>query len=193
MSEQVFEISENATYTYIPDAIKSNERELHELYQLLSAKEKIKFRAYNKECTMHRKQALFGPLSYCFSGKIFTPETIMNSLVQQCIDYANQKYNCQFNTALCNLYQDGTDYISPHRDNESEHDKGCPILTFSFGETRTTIITNMPRQELFKQKIILEHESCGIMSGREFQERYKHSIPKDKSKGWRISITVRKF
>ena len=191
--ENVIEISENASFIYVPNAINGNEKDLNELYNLLNQKEKLKFKLYGKECTMHRKQALFGPISYKFSGKTILPEDKMNPLVEKCLNYSNKKYNLNFNTALCNLYQDGKDYISPHRDNESQHDKGTPILTFSFGETRTMVITSISGQELFKQKIVLDHGSCGIMFGREFQEKYKHGIPKDKSKKWRISITVRKF
>ena len=191
--ENVIEIFENASFVYIPQAVNIEGQELNELYTLLNKKEKIKFKLYGKECKMHRKQALFGPLSYTFSGKIIKPEDSMNPLVEKCLVYANQKYNLNFNTALCNLYQDGNDYISLHRDNESQHDKGSPVLTFSFGDTRTMIITNMPGQEKIKQKIDLVHGSCGIMFGTEFQEKCKHGIPKNKSTQWRISITVRKF
>ena len=193
MSEEIHQIEEDACFIYIPNAITEEKEELEELYQLLIQKEKIKFVLYGKECTMQRKQALFGPKNYTFSNQTFVPEEKMNSLVQKCINYANQKYPFQFNTALCNLYQNGKDYISPHRDNEAEHQVGIPILTFSFGTERKFLITNKRHERKYHQTFPLQHQSCGIMLGNLFQKKYKHSITRDKSEEWRISITVRKF
>lgn len=188
-------IGPGADFIYWPDAICATDADIDALYARLNAKDKRTFAMMGRQCTMHRRQAMFGA-PYTFSRQTVEPETTADPIVNQCLAFANQHYGPGYNAALCNLYADGNDYISPHSDDEKQH-KGGAILTFSFGAARSMRFTSKAGTAKDKTQTRvdarLEHGSCGVMAGPEFQTNYKHAIPKDKSTEYRISVTVRRF
>lgn len=169
---------------------------------------RIKFNMYGKECTMRRKQLLqtthhdADKVAYTFSRQTLraNPQLPLFVAVEKCIAFANICYpTYDFNVALCNLYEDGTDYISPHSDDEDGHVNGAPILTFSFGATREMRFrergrAHAPKNSLYSSTYSLTPGSCLVMRGSAFQRTFTHEIKAQKNlKSWRLSITVRAF
>lgn len=99
------------------------------------------------------------------------------------------KLNIKFNGVLLNLYNDGTDYISPHSDDEDDLVNGSPIVCVSLGETRDFVLKHKFNGN--RHIIPLENGSLVIMQGNT-QAVSKHSIPKRKNINKpRISLTFR--
>lgn len=177
---------------------------LVELHALLTTKKRAEFKLYGKVCQMRRKQAFFAApgavTSYRFSNTTFPAEPHVPALVQACIDFMNTTYKTDtFNAALAILYEDGSDYISPHSDDEPEHGAGGPIGTFSFGPGVRKMVFKIKKShavEAPKKRVEceLEQGSCVVMRGPRFQEALTHEIPKQKAvNDWRLSVTVRHF
>ena len=185
-----------ANFVYWPTAIHATPEEVNDLFSRLVVKDKIKFRMMGRVCVMQRRQMMFGE-HYKFSNQTIPAETTPNDLVQKCLAWATERYGHNYNAALVNLYMHGKDYISLHSDDEKQH-IGGPILTFSFGATRTMRIRSKKGKVKDKTQIRvdipLKHGSCGAMVGANFQTKFKHGIPiQPKVTSWRISVTVRQF
>jgi alkylated DNA repair dioxygenase AlkB len=75
---------------------------------------------------------------------------------------------------LCNRYA-GTDCIGKHADSERDLDPSQPILSFSFGETRTFRITSNDGRE--RWDVPLRHGDVVVMKPG-MQAAYKHEILK---------------
>ena len=141
---------------------------------------------------MHRQQLFFGPAGgYTFSRITVPAETVPDPLVVRCLEVA-QRWLPGANAALVNYYADGSNYISPHSDDEPVH-AGAAILTFSFGTTRTFRIRNKKTRTRL-QDLELPSHSVAIMAGPAFQLELTHEVPRQLRRGgWRLSVTVRLF
>jgi len=107
------------------------------------------------------------------------------------IDYFNKKYERNFNMLLINWYRNGDDYIGMHSDNEKQLVKNSPVITISLGQERIFVIENKLSKK--KEKILLKNNEVFVMGG-DFQNKYKHGLPKSKkATNYRISITLREF
>jgi alkylated DNA repair dioxygenase AlkB len=117
-----------------------------------------------------------------------------------------------FTWCLVNMYPDGESYISNHADDE-KCVAGHQVRTYSFGATRKFVVkeraqgtkrkadagasagegaTAVKGAPLQRHVFELEHGSCAIMKGENFQKRFTHGVPQMKRvKEWRISITPR--
>jgi len=181
--------------------------QIETLYTRVVSKPPRKSSMFGKEYTFPRSMAMFGN-SYSFSAQVVEAETENDTVVEQCIAITNEMFGPGFDSALVNVYNTGEQYISQHSDDEHNHTTGSQICTFSFGVTRdmhicskipTNVIVdknNKRRRTFARWKFPLEHGSCAIMDGVEFQNKYTHGIPKNKKYGenqWRMSITVRNF
>lgn len=94
-----------------------------------------------------------------------------------------------FNSALCNLYRNGQDYMGWHRDNEREMDTRL-IASVSLGATRAFKIRSRKTKEI--TTIELEHGSLLLMHN--LQEDYEHCLPKRlKVDDQRLNITFRRI
>jgi alpha-ketoglutarate-dependent dioxygenase alkB family protein 2 len=179
------------------------EQEVGEVSRTLAGRGRRTFRMFGKLCTMRRRQAFYAldtaaAPEYRFSGTAVAAEPDMPPLVRRCIAFANQRYGGGFNAALCNLYEDGTDYISQHADDEPAHAPGSPVLTFSFGAERRMLFTAKPSTATAMQQrrtsVALPHGSCLAMRGKDFQRCFRHGVPKAAAAtAARLSVTVRKF
>lgn len=98
----------------------------------------------------------------------------------------NTKYDTNFNAILINRYDDGSDYISPHSDNESALGNGKIVVGLSLGAERIMRFRNKS-----DGKIVLDMSNgCIFAMSGEFQSEYTHEIPKT-VKDIRISLTFR--
>jgi hypothetical protein len=98
-----------------------------------------------------------------------------------------------FNSMLLNFYDDGNDYIGSHSDSEKGINQNYPILSCSFGATRTFRVRDLNKQ------IVLDHQmedmTYLVMRG-DFQKEFKHEVPKisgakGKTVGPRVNVTFR--
>ena len=147
---------------------------------------------FGKTHKVPRTQVMYGEHSYTFSGNTLEPIKEIPDYVEICFDFVRElRPNVNWNGALVNFYEDGTQYIGPHSDDEKELDNN-EIWSFSFGETRIFRIRNKKT----KKKVIdyqTPDNSVIVMGGRKFQEELTHEIPKQKHKGRRINVTIRSF
>jgi alkylated DNA repair dioxygenase AlkB len=133
-------------------------------------------RIFGKNIKVPRKYAVYGA-QYDFSGQKNKPNPVPLNL-KDFLKYGN--------SILINWYEDGNDYIGYHSDDE----KGIvgDTYVFSFGATRNFKFQNKMTKVITTVK--LEDGGLLIMNP-DCQKHYKHSLPKMKDVGRRISITVR--
>lgn len=96
-----------------------------------------------------------------------------------------------FNGVLLNYYVDGSEYVSPHADDESDLVPGSPIAVVSLGAERDLVF----KINATGQRVVLPCAggSMYVMAG-DTQKVSKHSVPKRaKCKEPRISLTFRKM
>ena len=93
------------------------------------------------------------------------------------------------NSALVNVYRNGNDFCSPHKDDESIFDPSQPIFSISLGGSRLLTVGGSHDQVEFT--CTLTNGSLLIMLPG-FQEKYFHGIPKDpENNKTRINLTFR--
>ena len=169
---------------------------------------------FGRQCQQNRKTIYFGETgtNYRYSG-IDNPGNgqvpkVLMTLTDQVETYLRHHHllgpDDHFNYWLGNYYQDGTDNIGMHSDDE--RDLVGPIVSLSFGTSRYFDLRqisknknknknktddseeDVPRQHI---RINLEHGSMLIMAG-DTQKIYHHGIPSQKTiKQPRINITLR--
>ena len=83
----------------------------------------------------------------------------------------------RFTSVLANLYRDGKDGVSWHRDHDRELGPRPIVASVSFGETRLFEIRHKFRKELDKISIPLTHGSLLLMGGK-MQHYWEHQVPK---------------
>jgi alkylated DNA repair dioxygenase AlkB len=198
-------VGPDAQFIYIPDVVSNIVAEkINALYTHVAAKAPLYGEMFGKQYAFPRTMAMYGK-DYPFSGQTVFAEEESDEVVDACIASAKEMFGDGYNAALVNVYKNGDQYISQHRDNEPLHRKGAEICTFSFGATRkmtirsmepiatTTTANNKRRRTFANWHFPLEGGSCAIMSGARFQDDFSHGIPKTKCEDWRMSVTVREF
>ena len=143
---------------------------------------------FGKTHNVPRFHTTFG-IDYRFSGKDHKAIPIP-SLFNKYLQYFSSKYNCQYNMILVNWYVNGEHYIGMHSDDERQIKNDTPIITLSFGDSRTFKIQHKNSKEM--EKYLLNSNEYFVMGGT-FQKEYKHGIPKEKNKTKRVSLTFRCF
>jgi alkylated DNA repair dioxygenase AlkB len=160
---------------------------------------------------------------YRFSGvdHIARPIPSDDTILKPYMDYANSlNPDMKFNMCFMNFYEDGSDYIGPHSDDEKQLFKGkndrVSILSISIGAERKFVLHPKKKKkktttkkknekkskeienERFKKEFVLTNGSVILMDGK-CQSTHKHSIPKIQNKkdakkvGKRVNITFRLF
>lgn len=147
---------------------------------------------YGKEINLPRLTAWYGDAgkTYTYSGISMNPAPWTPSLL-----YIKEKVDdaagVRFNSVLLNLYRDGGDSLSWHRDNETELGKNPPICSVSLGATRRFQFKHRLRKDLARVDVDLTHGSLLIMKGMT-QHFWLHQVPKTaKPVSARINLTFR--
>lgn len=130
-------------------------------------------------------------LAYTYSGIKMDPDPYPNFIeaIQKKIDN-DDKYG--FNSVLLNRYNDGSDKVSWHADDEKELSSNINIASVCFGATRPFQLRRkgQTKKEL---EVPMEHGSLLIMKDP-LQHYWEHQIPKtSKDIGPRINLTFRKI
>ena len=93
-------------------------------------------------------------------------------------------------------YADGSHYIGPHSDDETQLAPGAPIFSVSWGATRRFRL--LPRRKTMPNMAVkLDLEVADgdlVVMGGDCQKTHKHEVPKTKQLvGRRINATFRTF
>ena len=106
------------------------------------------------------------------------------------LNVVNKIYNSDFNGILVNRYKNGSDYISPHSDDETGLDNNG-VIAISYGAKRIFRIRDKNTKAIIKD-IPLESYSI-VQMGGDFQKEFTHEVPVQKKvSDERISFTFRK-
>lgn len=154
---------------------------------------------HGKYIDIPRSQTAYGEPGtyYRFAGNIVYAkdwledgpvETILRKIGHKLEVYAGTK----FNFVLINRYENGSQYIGFHSDDEEDLGSEPKIAGVSFGAIRPIYFQNR-KTGLTDVKIDLEPGSVVLMN-HPTNNYWKHSIPKTSKKvGTRISLTYRKM
>lgn len=142
----------------------------------------------------NRKLCFYGQSPYSYNGVRHHPkplpasENYLNLLLEH---LKSVLPDFEYNSILLTKYENGSDSIGFHCDNEPEIKPNSDIVTISLGQSRTakfrtvSAICDYPEQEL-----TLHHGDVVVMS-RNSQDFFKHAIVPDDSCNPRISVTLR--
>ncbi len=130
----------------------------------------------------------YGAVPYQYSGLSWEPEP-MPAIVDRLRQRVELLAKASFNSALCNLYRDGSDCVGYHADDEPVFGGDPIVASVSFGAARLFKLRRNDGSD--KQQFVLGDGTLFIM-GRGVQKEWKHSIPKSKKPtGERINLTFR--
>jgi alkylated DNA repair dioxygenase AlkB len=96
------------------------------------------------------------------------------------------------NGALLNWYEGPGHYIGPHHDSVKQMAEGSPIVTISFGETRTFRLTRGVG-EAARTLGFLAPDGTVFVMPCDTNRAWKHGVPKSARSTGRISVTFRAF
>jgi len=150
-------------------------------------------RMYGNEHLVPRDTAWFSKegLAYTYSGIKMNPDPYPEfiKMIQEKIETIEE---FGFNSVLLNRYNNGSDKVSWHSDNERELSGIVNIASVSFGSERVFQFRRIPNTKK-DLEINLEHGSLLIMKDP-LQQKWEHQIPKTlKNVGPRINLTFRKI
>ena len=147
---------------------------------------------FGKHIVTDRKVAWYGDenYSYTYSGHnhvaLKWTDTLLaiKTVVEKISDYT-------YNSCLLNLYEDGSQGMGWHHDDEKGLGKNANIASVSFGAERRFDFRHKQSRE--KVSVILEHGGLLIMRGTT-QSNWQHQIPKTKKvTSPRINLTFRRM
>jgi alkylated DNA repair dioxygenase AlkB len=147
---------------------------------------------FGKEITTGRQYAWHGdaPYDYAYSGKSRIAEP-WSEIILEIKAQIEKQLGEQFNCCLLNFYNDGSQGMSWHSDDEKVMEKHGTIASLSLGAPRNFDFKH--KHTGMKQRILLENGSLLEMKGGT-QQQYFHQLPKSvKLKEARINLTFRRF
>lgn len=179
----------------------STEEEKQQLFEMMRDQipwiRHVLYKNSNKEMKQARLSCSMGA-AYAYSGSIH-PQSDWHPKVMEIMNRINQEYDTKFNSCLLNFYQDGSQYISAHSDQDQYLDKQkCLVVGLSLGQERIMTIRSKNQAQLNMKPIYipLANGSLFGMQGKDFQRLLTHGIDKAKAHevmGPRISLTFRCF
>lgn len=142
---------------------------------------------HGRHVTIPRWQQAYGA-DYHFSGQTSRAEPLP-AILRPLLDWTTAAVHPQLNGVLLNWYDGPGQYIGPHRDSVANMIPGVPIVTLSFGETRTFRLSHGSK----KRDFAAENGTVFVIP-QETNRVWKHGVPKStRYAGRRISVTVRGF
>lgn len=153
---------------------------------------KPEIKVFGRICHQQRNVGFFGLPNvpgYKYSGQVTPVIPLLNHpFLLVILQKVNKALQSNYNGILVNLYEDGTNYISPHADNERDISH-VGVASIAFGETRSFVIRYKHNKQIYKS---VQHTpgSLFVMAG-DFQKHFLHGIPKDKTVHPRVSLTFR--
>lgn len=156
-----------------------------------------KIMLYGKEATMRRSVGFFSneSVGYKYSGQM--AEAIpFPKFLAKLLKKVNEAFDTDFNGILINRYEDGTETIGAHSDNEKGLGKGGSVIGISLGAERIMRFRGKKEPLVVGSKKYLDMEmqdGCLFIMDGDFQKEFTHEIPAQKKvSDVRISLTFRK-
>ena len=140
----------------------------------------------------NRSLCYYGLDKYSYNGLVHEPKPIplSGNYICSILDHIKTILpDYAFNSILITKYQNGSDFLGFHSDNESEIVPNSDIVTLSFGESRIIKFKTVSTTDYPSQEVTLNHGDALIMS-QQSQNFFQHSILPDDSDKPRISITL---
>src|SRR5690348_13807849 len=129
-------MSPPAGFTYEPGLFDAPTAAAHLAGLLAEIRwERHEFRIYGRAVPMPRLIAMYGPVGYRYSGVDHRP-CALPARVASIRDRVEAATGRRFNSVLLNLYRDGRDGVSWHRDADYAHGGRPDIASVSLGATR---------------------------------------------------------
>jgi alkylated DNA repair dioxygenase AlkB len=139
-----------------------------------------------------RWQQAYGA-NYKYTGSCNNAMPIPQMLVPL-LRWSQEKIDERLNGLLVNSYDGPNDYIGPHHDSPKGLVGGSPIVTASFGETRTFRLTKWKRRQRIAQHDFEATSGSVFVTPWNTNKGWKHEVLKRaKYHGRRISVTIRAF
>lgn len=145
---------------------------------------------------------------YRYSGQLAQPHDMPGEM-QELFSLVNDTYGENFNGVLMNRYNNGSEYISAHADaNENLGNNGVFAIVWGDPERIFRVRQKTPGKKTnpivyeFKPSMFIDAEEQQLspesdysyimwMRGN-FQELFTHEVPRQKGKGMRSSLTLRR-
>jgi len=147
---------------------------------------------YGKHYITDRKVAWYGDgnFSYKYSGKTRVAIPWSKPLLEL-RELVEKHSGASYNSCLLNLYENGTQGMGWHHDDEKGLGENSNIASLSFGAERRFDFRHKGSKE--KIPILLEHGSLLVMAGTT-QSNWQHHLPKTtKITQPRVNLTFRKM
>lgn len=147
---------------------------------------------FGKHLLLSRLYALYGAkgIVYYYSG-IERKALQWNDILLEIKQVVEDKVQKKFNACLLNRYQNGSESMGWHADNESILEKGGTIVSISLGAERKFVFKHNTSKE--KIELFLASGSLLEMSGLT-QQFWKHALPASKKVlAGRINLTFRQM
>ena len=149
--------------------------------------ERHDFTIHARTVPMPRLIAMYGPVGYRYSG-VDHPARPLPPRVAAIRDRVERATGEPFNSVLVNLYRDGRDSVSWHRDNDYPHGGQPDIASVSLGATRRFQLRDRAGR---RAEIALESGSLLLATG-DALVRWWHCVPKTaRAVGPRVNLTFR--
>ena len=174
-------IQEDGVVMYLPGFFSpavSDQLLAQSLAELAWAQDHIKL--FGKSMPVPRLSAWFSSISasYKYSGVVHQPQE-MPHFVRDLLRDVVRRTGINFNSILVNLYQDGTQSMGWHADDEAELGPDVSIASLSVGAERELRFRHRHNKGQ-RLAISLEHGSI-LMMYSPLQEYWLHELPKRRS------------
>ncbi len=193
---QIHLLDEGMDISYIPAFLEETQSDLL-FAELLAATpwRQPELWMFGRKVKTPRLTAWYGDsgTGYVYSGIKNDPLPWTQSL-QELRLKVEEMIDGRFNSVLLNLYRDGNDHLSWHRDNEKELGLEPQIASISLGAERFfSLRSDLANARNSKYELLLEHGSLVCMRGKT-QLNWEHAIKRSsKIKDPRINLTFRKI
>lgn len=145
---------------------------------------------FGKQITTKRKVAWYADagLSYTYAGKRKEP-LCWTPLLRSIKEVVQKQTGAVYNSCLLNLYHNGEEGMSWHRDNEKEIVAESSIASLSFGATRKFAFKKVDGSE--KVNLLLSNGSLLDMRGAIQHNWYHALLTTKKIQELRVNLTFR--
>jgi alkylated DNA repair dioxygenase AlkB len=174
----------------VPEALMWDAAAFEAAWRLRPA-EKHRIKMFGEDVETPRHQQAFGA-DYYYTGRV-NRALPMPPLLEPLLAWARDAIDARCNGTLLNWYEGPGHYIGPHHDSTRGMAAGAPIVTASFGETRTFRLSRGKGPAAIVRDFPAPHGTVFVMP-YETNRVWKHAVPRSATyRGRRISVTFRAF
>jgi alkylated DNA repair dioxygenase AlkB len=145
---------------------------------------------FGRKIKCPRLTAFYGEKNICYrySGKVHHPQKWLQELAN-IRERLRKEFGFQFNSVLCNYYQDHNDYMGWHSDNERELGQHPIIASLTLGASRTFQFRHKKLRTIINTELM---NGSLLLMQAETQQAWQHRLPATKHAcAPRINLTFR--